>query len=302
MKLRTVLWLLVLIALLGGPDASLGATRWVSVTDLAGAPEVCLESDGRRFTYVELDAGSEVRCRIAGPRRLKVISRYLFADDDPDRVPYTLTVHVDGREVLRKGSTGRPLSRYGRCRSEGRVASLRRGYVDLPAGQHDITVRASSEGGGTVAIRLYRQVKFRRDSWMSITPEHYDSVRHLEFESGNRSTYYHFDATTPLGLNVTGPTTLRLRTRLDFDHLMNGSQTYALDVLIDDESWRTFHFDTQKLSSAVWLEHPDILPGSRRELKVEIPRGRHTIEIRCVRPESCGVAAMLHIPKRDLDP
>ncbi len=164
-----------------------------------------------------------------------------------------------------------------------------------------MTVTVRTEGRGQVALRVYRQVKRKRDSWMPMAPEVYDGMRHLEFESGSSSGYYHFDAGTPLLVTVGGPTTLRVRTRLDFDHTMNGSQTYTLDVLIDGEPWRTFHFDTTKLSSARWLESPDILPGDRKELQVAVPRGQHQVEIRCVRPDACGVAAMIHIPKSDLE-
>ncbi len=152
-----------------------------------------------------------------------------------------------------------------------------------------------------VATRLFRQVKTRKERWVPFAPEGYESLRQLQFESGNQSTYYHFDATTPLHFTVTGPTTLRVRTRLDFEHTMNGSQTYALEVTIDGEVYRTFHFDSDKLSTAIYLENPDILPGNRRELRVSVPRGAHIVEVHCVRPEACGVSAMIHIPKSDLE-
>jgi len=277
------------------------ANSWVSVRDLAGGRDICLENDGRQFDYTAVGVGQQAQSSLSGPRRLKLISRYLFDDDDDAKVPYTLVVTIDGTEVLRKRHTGKVLRSYQRCRGDGLVSSLRRGYVDLPAGRHDVAISVLTDGGGEVAVRLYRQVKRTRERWMAIAPEAYDGMRHLEFESGARSAYYHFDAASPLLFNLGGPTTLRVRPRLDFDHTMNGSQTYAIEVLIDDEPWRTFHFDTTRLTSAIYLERPDILPGDRKEFKVPVPRGLHRIEIRCVRPEACGVAAMLHIPKRDLE-
>lgn len=275
---------------------------WLSVSDWQGGRSCCLQSDGERFDYVALGTGDEVRTQVTGPRRLKIISRYLFATDDPDRVPYTLVVHVDGRQTLRKRFTGRPHEDVAHCAGEGRVASLRRGYIELPAGDHEVAVTVVHEGGGEVALRLFRMVKRVRDRWMTLAPESYESVRHLEFESGSRSTYYHFDDQTPLQFEVSGPTTLRLRTRLDFDHRMQGHQSYTLAVRLDGTEHNTFHYDTTELSSAVWLEAPDILPGARRELRIDIPRGQHQVVIRCVRPETCGVAAMAHIPSRDLVP
>ncbi|MBD3222860.1 hypothetical protein GF314_16655 [bacterium] len=282
--------------------ASNAAATWVSIDGLEGGRSLCLESDGRPFTYTVVSDGGEARCTLNGPRRLKFISRYLFTADDPERVRYSVTMLVDGREVLDKKLTGKPFDGVARCRGDGRVASLRRGYIDLPSGRHEVALRVETEGEGAVGVRLFRQVKRVRKTWMPLTPARYGEVRELEFESGNRSSYYHFDTTTPLGFEVGGPTTMRVRTRLDFDHTMNGSQTYTLEVCIDGETWRTFHFDVEALSSAMWLGRPDILPGKREELRIPVPRGQHEVTIHCVRPDDCGVAAMVHIPKRDLDP
>ncbi|HOX25169.1 MAG TPA: hypothetical protein PLL30_13695 [Candidatus Krumholzibacteria bacterium] len=290
---------LAILAGLGGTAAA--KTTWVSVKDLAGGPAVCLETGGERLDYTLVGDAAAVHCSVQGPRRLKLTSRYLFAADDSSRVAYAMIVQLDGREVLRKGFTGTVAANFDRCDADGRVGTLRRSYLDLPAGKHDLTIRAECEGMGSVAIRLFRQVKRQRDHWVAFAPEHYGEIRHLQFANGNESAYYHFDADTPLGLTVSGPTTLRVATRLDFDHLMNGGQTYALQVAIDGTVWRTFHFDSDRLASALYVERPDILPGERKELTIAVPRGRHAVEIRCVRPETCGVAALIHLPLSDLE-
>jgi len=276
-------------------------TTWASVKELSGTRTVCLEIGGSRLDYALVGAGDAARCELKGPRRLKVTSRYVFAADDTTRVPYTVIVFLDGTEVLRKSFTGTVQTNVDLCDGEGRVGTLRRGYVELPDGNHELVIRTEHAGAGGVAIRLFRQVRLQRDRWIAFSPESYGEIRHLQFENGSQSTYYHFDSVTPLNLTVIGPTTLRVGTRLDFDHLMNGAQTYAVQVAIDDQVWRTYHFDSDRLATAVYLERPDILPGDRKEFTVPIARGRHAVEIRCVRPENCGVTAMIHIPKSDLE-
>ena len=295
--LRLTLLLTLMLAL---PASA--RTSWVSVKDLDGGQDLCLEVDSRRFTYTELRPGETAEATIHGPRRLKLIARYLFTADEARRQPYTVTVAVDGREVLRKTFTGEPLASVARCRGDREVSALRKGYVEIPAGRHTITIGGETAGAGGVAVRLFRQVKRTRDRWMSLAPESYAEIRELEFASGSRSTYYALTADQPLGLPVHGPTTLRVRTRLDFDHRMNGSQNYTLEVRCDGEVWRTFHFDATQLSSAVYVDRPDILPGSRRELTVSVPRGSHHITIHCLRPQACGVAVTVDLPRRDLEP
>jgi hypothetical protein len=301
MSARLQPWLTLCVLVVSALTTVSANADWVSVKDLAGGDGICLESAGRRFDYVALDGGQVTSGVIHGPRRVKLIARYLFTDRDDDRIPYTVIVALDGREVLRKTFTGRPHPDARPCDRDDRVGSLRRAYLDLAAGKQKLSVRVEHEGTGRVAVRVFREVKRQRQRWVTFAPERYDSVRQLQFTSGNQSTYYHFNATTPLCVTVTGPTTLRVGTRLDFEHTMNGSQTYALNVAIDGEVWRSFHFDTEKLSTAVYVDRPDILPGSRNEFRITVPRGRHAIEIRCARPESCGVAAMIHIPKSDLE-
>ena len=186
------------------------------------------------------------------------------------------------------------------CRGQQRVGSLRRAFVDLPSGRHVVSIRAENEGQGQVGVRLFRQLRRRRESWVTFAPDESAEVRHLQFDSGNQSTYYQFTADKPLRLSVTGPTTLRLSTRLDFDHTMNGVQQYSLQTLLNGEPSRAFHFDCTALTSAAYVERPDILPGVRKNLRIPIPRGAHTVEVRCLRPDNCSVATMIHIPMRDV--
>jgi hypothetical protein len=296
---RAAASILVGLTLTAGMAAA--ATSWVSVKDLDGGQAVCLRSGGGQFEYRALVAGDEATCTVDGPRRVKIVSRYMFADSDAKRVPYDVTVSLDGRQILSKASTGRPHADYVRCDDGGRVGSLRRAYVDVPAGRHHLVVRTATAGAGEVALRVFREVRRKRERWVAFAPASYDEIRTLQFESGAQSRYYHFDAGVPLVIDVAGPTTLRLATRLDFDHTMNGSQNYTLDVTIDEAPWQQFHFDAGELTSAVYLERADILPGVRREARIDVPRGRHRVTVRCVRPEACGIAAMVHIPKSDLE-
>ena len=158
----------------------------------------------------------------------------------------------------------------------------------------------SSSGAGRVAARFF-QVSHRSGSaFVPFAPESYDAVYTLQFESGSHSTYYHFDTSTPLVIEVTGPTTLRVYTRLDFDYTMNGSQAYSLEVLANGETWKSFHYHTHKLSGAAYVERQDVLPGSRKLMRIPVPRGPQRYEIRCLRPEGCGVAVQVMLPRADL--
>ena len=81
---------------------------------------------------------------------------------------------------------------------------------------------------------------------------------------------------------------------------MLGSQKYNIEVRRDGEVWRTFHYDATRLANAFYPDHLEILPGVRKKLRIPVPAGRHVYEVRCVRPDNCGLTAQIRIPSNDL--
>jgi hypothetical protein len=294
--MKTVVVLGVLLLVLAAPAEA----AWRSLKPESGVGPICLSVKKQKFQYTRLDATEPMLLEVRGPRRVKIISRYLFGPDDPDTGSYTLRVLMDGEEVLRHNYNSGALAGVTRCEEGGDVAALRRSTLRVPTGIHHLQIFADPEGSGRVAARAYREVKRKKAKDVAYAPEQYRALTQLQFASGTISTYYHFDADTPLGFAVTGPTTLKVYTRLDFDHTMNGDQNYSLQLLRDGESVNTYHYHASKLSAAAYIERPEILPGDRKLLRVPVPRGRHQFELRCVRPEACGIAAQIRIPEADV--
>ncbi len=292
-----------LIGLLFFAGAADAATNWRSLRTTNDAGNTCLTISGQDFNYTRLDADDPAMLELRGPRRLKIVSRYLFSPDDPDVQEYTLKVLLDGREVLRKTIRSGLLPDVEFCGDEpGAVSALRRVTLQIPTGRHDVQVFAETSSSGRVAARFFRETQKQAVKDIAFAPEGYEAVYHLQFASGKQSTYYHFSGEVPLRFSVKGPTNLKVYTRLDFDHTMNGDQNYSLELMRDGEVQNVFHYHANKLSAAAFVERPDILPGDRKLLRITVPKGLHDFEIRCVRPEACGIAAQIRIPEADLKP
>jgi hypothetical protein len=182
------------------------------------------------------------------------------------------------------------------------VAALRRSTLSVPTGLHEFQVFVDAPEGGGVSARFFQEMRRRRSSDVAYSPEGYDAVYHLQFASGSQSTYYHFTDAVPLRFSVKGPTNLKVYTRLDFDHTMNGDLNYSLELLRDGESQTVFHYHARKLSAVSIVERQDILPGDRKLMRIAVPKGVHAFEIRCVRPEACGISAQIRIPAADVKP
>lgn len=276
------------------------AAAWRNLKPADSAGDVCLAVKGETFNYALLDRAEPTVLEVRGPRRVKIVSRYLFGPGDGGTGVYTLRVLMDGEEVLRRSYRSPLLAGASRCTGGGEAAALRSTILRVPTGKHQIQVYAEVEGEGRASARFFREVKRAKAKEVPFAPERYDAVAELQFASGSTSTYYLFDAEKPLGFTVTGPTTLKVYTRLDFDHRMNGSQGYALELLRDGVSVNTYHYQTDKLNSASYLKRPLVLAGERKLLRIPVPRGRHHYELRCVRPEACGIGAQIFIPEADV--
>ncbi len=289
----------IAILLSGSTDAV--AARWRTLVTTADNGEVCVSVDGEYLTYKRLDGEDPVVVRLRGPRRMKILTRQLFGTDQTGRRSFTLHVSMDGEAVLSKAFRGSPRDDVTRCNdADTHTGGLHRAYVTVPAGWHELEITADAATKDGVAARFFRESKRQREDLVTYAPERYVGVTQLQFDSGSRSTYYAFSPKQPLICEVTGPTTLTVWTRLDFDHTMNGTQPYTLDVVVDGAPWRTFHYDAQKLDAAVYSDRPGVLPGERRTLRLPLGKGRHRVEIRCVRPQGCCVTAKIRIPKKDV--
>jgi hypothetical protein len=299
--LRGICLTLGLVLMAGLFSTAQAKTSWRSLRPTASEESVCLEIQGQSFNYYLLGDDKPVVLNLRGPRRLKVVTRYLFSEDDSHEQDYELRILMDGREILSRSVTGKVLSGPRYCQGDGDVGALRKSTISIPTGQHEVQIFAVSSTTGRVAARFFRESKLEPAKEVSFAPESFEALYHLQFASGKQSSYYHFSADTPLAFTIKGPTNLKVYTRLDFDHTMNGSQAYSLELLRDGEQVNVYHYHAKKLSSAAYVERPDLLPGDRKLLRVSVPKGVHRYEIRCVRPDVCGIATMIRIPEADIN-
>jgi len=276
--------------------------RWRTLETTVDLGETCLTVDGRQVNYKRLDPEEPVVIRIRGPRKVKIICRYLFEPNEQGRRGFTLHVAIDGAQILSKVFRGSRQNDVFLCGEEATPAGdLRRAYVTVGDGWHELGVTAiATEQQGAVVARFFRETKTPPAKLVSYAPEQYAGVTQIQFESGNSFSYYTFTPELPLTCEVTGPTKLTVWTRLDFDHTMHKSQPYTLEAVIDGDPWQTFHYNAKKEEAAVYTDRPDVLPGKRMTMELPLGKGRHRVEIRCVRPEGCCVTAMIRIPAKDV--
>jgi hypothetical protein len=280
------------------PDSAGAATRWRPVRAHRSAGDVCVVSDDRQYTYVRLDDQTPLEFTVTGPRRVKIVTRYLFAEDDPQEAEYTVRILRDGVSHLEKTVLTKESGKSRRC-ERGAVGEVRRIYLDVPRGAHAYQVFVVGPDR-QAAARVYRQVKSGATREVPLTPTAYRSVVNLQFSSGALSSYYAFDAERALRFEVIGPSRVLVCTRLEFDHTMNGSQSYGIEVIQDGLRVRGYRYNVKKMETVCFVEKSDTLPGERKCFTLRVPKGAHAYELRLAGGAAWRAVARVSIPKADL--
>ncbi|MCK4547467.1 MAG: hypothetical protein KAW17_08495 [Candidatus Eisenbacteria sp.] len=293
-----MLWVTVLAGLMAGPAQA--AYKWRSLEPENSPGKICIAIDDKELTYHRLEDRSALEFTLSGPRRVKIVTRYIYDEKDPARAGFTVRVIEDGAELLRKAISTEPSDAAHLCgKTDGRVGQIRRVYVDIPSGKHTYQVFVV-ERERKVAARVFRKVKVRETPMVSLTPLEYSSVYTLQFESGALSEHYGFASDEPLRFQIVGPTKVKVCTRLDFDTSMSGSQSYGIGVFQGEEQLRVHRYHVRKMATASYLEYPDILPGQRKCFWLEVPEGLHTYELQLVDGSGIRATAKIYIPEEDL--
>ncbi len=280
-----------------GPAAA-AVTSWREVKP-SGGGTVCVTSEGHELAYVVLSGERGTVFEVTGPRRCKLLTRGLPAAGVVSG-RYEVNVRIDG-VLAETRSLAMEADADAQTCAGGPVTALRRTYFEVGPGLHRVELGGSAAAGARVAGRLFGEVKRRGTGRAPLTPASYGSVATLQFDSGAQSTYYRPLPGRALVLDVTGPTSLQIHTRVDFDVRMSGTQDFSIELTRDGTDRRTYHATAEKLAGAVWVETPQLLPGTRHRLRIDVPAGRHRYELRCLRPDACGIAVQFQIPVGDLE-
>ncbi len=245
----------------------------------AHAGELKLRVSGKTRGYHRATAAEPVEFRIRGPIAIRVLSRYLFAPESADSVAvYALRLEIDGVEVRTFDEVAPPSRKARRRDGGGRVGTLERTLVQIPAGSHKVRLAPTDEGAA-VAVRLYRgSGRPSGIKWVSYAPETYEKACRLHVRDVEE-TYYRFSVDTPVTLQLHGPLQLKILSRLDFGIERGYTQAYALKAYIDGELAQTFTLKSRASHTAIYPELPAVTPGRGQTVYLDVPDGEHEITV-----------------------
>jgi hypothetical protein len=313
------------------------AADWRSLSPTGNVSSTRITVESRALTYYRFDSGNALRFVVEGPSRVKILTRLSVSNSlggpgkdnsvpaGASTVAYAVEIHRDGalidtRELATESAAP---GAYYIALTPFTPGKIRRIYIDVPTGTHSYSLKAV--GRAMVDARIFESGS-RAPKRISIAPREYGAVETL-LHREKELTYYIASGSSPVVLDVVGPTTVKVNTRLFFSASMFGEQVYMLGVRdgsgdsgvrdgsrhsgVGDGSRHSgvgsgeseeivYRLESQASQTVVCRDREDVLPGALRSFELPVEPGLHTITLRLLEPDDGELALKFYIPRGDV--
>ncbi len=148
------------------------------------------------------------------------------------------------------------------------------------------------------------RAKSAKSRYFVYTPDAYTRVETVVTRQKEKK-YYVFTPSKPIEFSVTGPTELRLATRLLYAVDMKGEQHYTVTItehglLGRTRDVATFTLTTRKSPVSTVVGNSTLVPAEGRIVTLPVSAGSHRYQIHLSGAAEAGVRIL--IPKKDVHP
>ncbi|HPE35025.1 MAG TPA: hypothetical protein PLI65_09525 [Bacteroidales bacterium] len=262
---------------------------------------VTLLVSGKPRHYYALDHEHSSVINVSGPGKLKIISRVRFVENQHIKKSYQLRYSIDGgqeRQVKLSGVTPSKVAVYD-DEIKGHPGQSRETEISLGRGAHTIAVSIPDASASVDVRYVFKPTKGKKTSWIAFAPNRPSEPVELISKETNVK-YYRFSRENPLRAEITGPTELRVLTRIENHFNMKGRIHYRLQVKDNNQVLHTFQLSSTHSEVAVYKDESDLVPGKPCEVVIEVPAGRHCYEIYPLDEDKNTLLGRMLIPKKDV--
>jgi len=288
------------------------AADWRSLSPTGEVSGTRIMVGSNALTYYRFDSDDTLTFVVQGPTRVKILTRLSIstglggvengggAPADPLAAThtYSVDVHRDGAFIntMELATESAAPEAYYIALTPFTPGKIRRIYIDVPTGTHSYSLKAM--GRAMVDARVFESTA-RVPKRVSIAPREYTAVEMLLYRE-KELTYYIASGSSPVVLDVVGPTTVKVNTRLLFWGSMFGEQVYMLGIQSGEDEEIVYRLESQASQTVVCRDRGDVLPGALRSFELPVPRGRYSIVLRLLEPEDGELALKFYIPRGDI--
>ncbi len=276
-RLIASIFVALILSMIGNTSAIAG--RWNTLEPDSGGDRVRLVVSGNTRTYYRLEPGETMSLDISETDggKYRIITRADMSGHDRNEVVYTFRIAIDNEEERLYSRASEPTrSVHRRGLEEDRIAQSRTLELEIPAEAEYITIRIGSSSNDAVYFRVQHEQEEYSESadYVFYSPRSYSQAVGISTRE-RVSTYYMLDDADRLNVEVIGPTTLKVLTRVLLDESMRGRINYSIATYEDGVLKNTFPLSTIASQISVILDQPGVIPSRGESFYVEVPAGRH---------------------------
>jgi len=249
---------------------------------IGGEEKEILKIAGKRRMYTIMREDSLVY-QVNGPARIELITRYPSPEMSKKSQPFSYQLVVDNEEPIKINHRYKLQKSIRSVQHPSHYYTYSGNYfINIEEGDHILTMSANADQKYPVLLRVIKKgFKISLSNMHELQPMVFQANRTVEV-SGKDISYYELIHGRPLQLNIDGPKTLRILSRLLFDSEMGAEESFRIRVKSGRKVLGTYHMSTERSSDSTVKDQPDKVPGKWRTCEVTIPAGKHVISVELV--------------------
>ena len=249
---------------------------------IGGEEKEILKIAGKRRIYTIMRDDSLIY-QVNGPARIELITRYPSPEKSKKSQPFSYQLVIDNED---------PITINHRYKLHKSIRSVQHPshyytysgnyYINIKDGDHTLTMSTNADQKYPVLLRVIKKrFKTSLNKINELQPMVFQANRTVEV-SGKDISYYELIYGRPLQLNLDGPKTLRILSRLLFDSEMGTEESFRIRIKSGRKVLGTYYLSTERSSDSRVKDQPDKVPGKWRTCEVTIPAGKQVISVEIV--------------------
>ena len=250
-----------------------------------GEEKEILKIAGKRRIYTIMRDDSLIY-QVNGPARIELITRYPSPEKSEKSHPFSYQLVVDNEEPIKINHRYKLRKSIRSVQHPSHYYTYSGNYfINIKDGDHTLTMSTDTEQKYPVLLRVIKKgFNTSLNKVNELQPMVFQANRTVEV-SGKDISYYELIYGRPLQLNLDGPKTLRILSRLLFDSEMGMEESFRIRVKSGRKVLGTYYISTERSSDSRVKDQPDKVPGKWRTCDVTIPAGKRVISVELVEKE-----------------
>ena len=252
---------------------------------IGGEEKEILKIAGKRRIYTIMRDDSLIY-QVNGPARIELITRYPSPEKSEKSHPFSYQLVVDNEEPIKINHRYKLRKSIRSVQHPSHYYTYSGNYfINIKDGDHTLTMSTHAEQKYPVLLRVIKKgFNTSLNKVNELQPMVFQANRTVEV-SGKDISYYELIYGRPLQLNLDGPKTLRILSRLLFDSEMGMEESFRIRVKSGRKVLGTYYISTERSSDSRVKDQPDKVPGKWRTCEVTIPTGKQVISVELVEKE-----------------